>query len=153
MSETEGLIKITDAPAEVGREIEAQLLQSLRNALPQGENSSFVLSARNQEGVLVGGLVASTSYGWLLTKCLWVAEKHRNIGLGRSLMLRAEEKGLEIGCHGAWLDTSSPSAMSFYSKLGYTSFGQLENRQLQQPPNHRRWFMSKELSKASNGAA
>lgn len=68
MSEIQGLIKITDAPAEVGREIEAQLLQSLRSALPQGENSAFVLSARNPEGVLVGGLVASTSYGWLLTK-------------------------------------------------------------------------------------
>lgn len=43
--------------------------------------------------------------------------------------------------------------MNFYSKLGYTAFGQLENRQLQQPLNHRRWFMSKELSTASTGAA
>ena len=145
MSETVNPVKIVEAPAEVGLLVEEQLLRALRSALPQGHNTSFVLSATDQQSVLVGGLVASTSYGWLLTKCLWVAEERRKEGVGQSLMARAEEKAREIGCHGAWLDTSSPYAMRFYSRLGYTPFGQLENLEGQALPNHRRWFMRKPL--------
>ena len=35
--------------------------------------------------------------------------------------------------------------MNFYLKLGYLAFGQLTNSDGQQPPFHRRWFMSKSL--------
>ena len=145
MRETTNPVKIVDAPGDVGVMIEAQLLHALRNALPQGQNTSFALSATDQHGVVVSGLVASTSYGWLLTKCLWVAEERRGEGAGQSLMAGAEEKARKIGCHGAWLDTSNPKAVNFYSKLGYTPFGQLSNSDVQQPPFHRRWFMSKSL--------
>jgi hypothetical protein len=60
-------------------------------------------------------------------------------------MARAEQKAREVGCHNAWLDTSSPGAMCFYAKLGYTVFGQLANGSVQQPANHSRWFMRKAL--------
>ncbi len=136
---------IADAPPEAGNEIEAQLLRALRSELPQATNTGFVLTAKDHPGMLVGGLVAGTSYGWLLTKCLWVAQGHRKAGLGRSLMSRAEDKGRELGCHAAWLDTSSPAAMAFYTQLGYTPFGQLTNRDRQHPPTHQRWFMQKAL--------
>ena len=145
MSNAKYPVKILDAPSDLAVMVEAQLLHALRSDLPQGHNESFVLSAEDPQGVVIGGLVASTSYGWLLTKCLWVAEARRGQGFGLSLMAGAEEKAREIGCHGAWLDTSSPKAMNFYSKLGYTSFGQLTNSDAQYPPFHRRWFMSKLL--------
>jgi len=138
-------VKILDASGDLAATIEAQLLNALRSALPQGHNTSFVMSAEDQDGVVVGGLVASTSYGWLLTKCLWVAQDRRGEGVGHSLMAGAEQKARELGCHGAWLDTSSPEAMNFYLKLGYLAFGQLTNSDGQQPPFHRRWFMSKSL--------
>jgi predicted N-acetyltransferase YhbS len=138
-------VEIKEAATDVGHQIEAQLLASIRSTLPQSINTHFVLAARDGQGSLVGGLVGGTSYGWLLTKCLWVADDHRKLGLGRALMYRAEQKARESGCHGAWLDTSSPDAMNFYSKLGYTSFGQLANHHGQHPESHRRWFMSKPL--------
>jgi len=139
-------IAITDNDTNGAATIEAALMRSLHEMLPQAENSSFVLSAKSSDGGLVGGLTASTSYGWLLVKTLWVAEINRHQGLGRSLMNAAETKALDIGCHSAWLDTSSPDAMQFYRQLGYQTFGRLSNTTSQHPETHQRWFMKKQLT-------
>jgi len=125
--------------------IESNLLQSLREHLPQSLNTHFVLSARNSEGQLIGGLTASSSYGWLLIKVLWVDQNYRSSGIGRDLMSRGQAKGRELDCHSAWLDTSNPDAMQFYAKLGYEAFGELANAEQQHPPGHHRWFMKKSL--------
>jgi len=91
-------VKILDAPGDLAGMIEAQLLNALRSALPQGHNTSFVMSAEDQDGVVVGGLVASTSYGWLLTKCLWVAQDRRGEGvLGQSLHLLKSQSLCHLG--------------------------------------------------------
>lgn len=139
-------VTVGEADPKLGAYIEAQLLQSLRAHLPQAENGSFVLSATTHNGTVVAGLVAGTSYGWLLTKCLWVADAHRRTGLGRRLMLSAENKARGLGCHGAWLDTSNPEAHDLYATLGYEDFGELANQSGQHPPTHRRWFMRKSLA-------
>ena len=90
MRETASPLMIVDAPADLGVVIEGQFLRSLRSALPQSQNVGFALSANDPCGVLVGGLVASMSYGWLIAKCLWVADERRGEGLGKTLMARAE---------------------------------------------------------------
>lgn len=138
-------VTISEETIDITHLLEKELLESLRSSLPQAENASFTLAAKDSLGKLVGGLVASTSYGWLLIKSLWVDEAYQNQGLGRRLMAQAEQKAQAIGCHGAWLDTSSPDAMQFYKKLGYESFGQLSNVAGQQPVSHNRWFMKKAL--------
>jgi GNAT superfamily N-acetyltransferase len=138
-------IVIAEDESSLGGFLEARLLEDLRSALPQSENSMVLLSARNTNGSVVGGLIGSTSYGWLLIKVLWVDEAHRGRGLGKKLMARAEEKAREIGCHGAWLDTSNPGAMRFYTRLGYEVFGELSNTAAQHPSTHQRWFMKKGL--------
>jgi len=125
--------------------LESQLLISLRNDLQQSLNTDFTLSAKSTEGEVIGGLVASTSYSWLLVKVVWVAECQRGGGIGRSLMNAAEAKAKELDCHSVWLDTSNPSAKHFYSRLGYEIFGKLENSEEQFPAIHCRWFMKKAL--------
>lgn len=145
MPEPDNEIVIAKDGPEVGHDIEAELLHALRTALPQARNTGFVLAARKPDGTVIGGLTAGTSYGWLLVKTLWVAESCRHRGTGRRLMARAEEKGRNLGCHGDWLDTSSPKAKAFYTKLGYKTFGQLINSAEQHPASHRRWFMEKKL--------
>ncbi|MCG8441410.1 MAG: GNAT family N-acetyltransferase [Caulobacterales bacterium] len=131
------------------KRIEAELLAALRRRRPQAVNERIVLTALRGEGELVGGLEASTSYGWLLIKTLWVAPQARRAGLGRSLVMRAEEKACALGCHGAWLDTSSEAAKAFYVALGYMAFAALENGRDQHPAGHQRWFMKKALSRGA----
>lgn len=131
---------------EVAAEIERELLRSLARINVQSNNSSFALEIKNNLGELLGGLTASTSYGWLLIRILWVREDLRGKGLGRQLMAAAEARGRDLGCHGAWLDTSSAEARQFYLKLGYDDFGLLQNTQGQFPEGHARWFMKRDLT-------
>jgi GNAT superfamily N-acetyltransferase len=138
-------ISISHDDPESAERIEAELLRSLRQTASQAENTGFVLSAKSPDGLLVGGLTAGTSYGWLLVKTLWVAASLRGGGVGQSLMNQAEDRARATLCHGAWLDTSSPDAMRFYLKLGYEPFGRLSNAQGQHPEGHKRWFMKKAL--------
>ncbi len=107
-----------------------------------------MLSAKSAQNSLIGGLTASTSYGWILIKTLWVDEAQRNQGVGRLLMEEAEAKGIGLGCHSAWLDTSNPDAKTFYETLGYEVFGELSNDAEQFPESHRRWFLKKSLDRS-----
>ncbi len=138
-------IRIEDGDPSIAELIESELLASLQESLVQAENRSFVLSARSPENSLIGGLTASTSYGWVLIKVMWVDEAQRNKGVGRLLMEEAEAKGRGLGCHSAWLDTSNPNAKTFYETLGFEVFGELANDAGQFPQSHRRWFLKKSL--------
>jgi GNAT superfamily N-acetyltransferase len=137
------LIQLEDSASNAAAKIETELLKSLQESNEQSVNAQFTLTVRNDKGDLIGGLSASTSYGWLLIKTLWVHKNHQRQGFGKRLMQNAETKGQEMGCHGAWLDTSHALARNFYSELGYSVFGELSNSENQFPPGHQRWFMRK----------
>ncbi|NJK42230.1 MAG: GNAT family N-acetyltransferase [Aquincola sp.] len=126
-----------DADADL---LEAALLDTLRATLPQGRNSRLTVILQDGEEIL-GGLVGSTAYGWLLVKVLWIDPRFRGRGLGRRLMARAADEAVARDCHGIWLDTSSPKARDFYLALGFTPFGQIANSKDHHPPEHRRWFL------------
>lgn len=133
------------AANEAASVIEANLLASLREERVQAINRSFVFTAEDDAGTLQGGLTASTSYGWLLIKTLWVDTGARGQGLGTLLIRRAEAQGRGLACHSAWLDTSSPDARIFYERLSYRVFGELSNSAERAPSTHHRWFMKKTL--------
>jgi GNAT superfamily N-acetyltransferase len=138
-------VVIGDATDGFGAWLEAELLATLRADLAQAENRRVALAATLPDGRVAGGLAASTAYGWLHVEILWISPGHRGTGLGRALMAEAEARGRAIGCHAAWLDTSSPAARAFYERLGYAPFGVLENAPGERPETHRRWFMKKAL--------
>ncbi|MHA3976665.1 GNAT family N-acetyltransferase [Halovulum sp. GXIMD14794] len=100
--------------------VEAALLDDLRNALPQATNTAFTLTA-GPEDRLDSGLTASTSYGWLLIKTLWVDPAQRGTGLGRRMMMRAEEEGSALGCHSAWLAPRTPRRAASTSRSATAS--------------------------------
>jgi len=89
--------------------IETELLKALRSENRQALNSKFLLSSRDQQGELIGGLSASTSYGWVLIELVWVSEEARGAGIGSALIRAAERKARSLNCHAAWLETSSAS--------------------------------------------
>jgi GNAT superfamily N-acetyltransferase len=126
-------------------DVERELLAALRQNMPPSDGKPLTLVARDLQESMVGGLVGSTSYGWLLVKMLWVAEALRGQGLGARLMAEAETIARSRGCHGAWLDTSSARAERFYIRLGYEPFGVLMNGPGEQPQGHRRAFLTKRL--------
>ena len=98
--------------------------------------------ARSVHGELVGGLLGETFWRWLYVSILWVDENYRHAGLGRQLMARAEAEAKQRGCLHAYLDTMDFQAPDFYPKLGYVTWGTLDDF----PPGHRRIFFKKDLS-------
>ena len=139
-------ISVEPAPAAIAGEIERRLLASLGHRAGPGGYAELGVIARDAEARLLGGLIGSTSHGWLLIKMLWISETVRGRGLGTRLMAMAEATALARGCHGAWLDTSSVRAEAFYRKLGYRLFGRLENQSGEQPEGHQRFFLCKRLA-------
>jgi GNAT superfamily N-acetyltransferase len=99
----------------------------------------FALLLRDDAAVVAAGLSGTLSWGWLFVEALWVSDELRGRGIGRALMAGAEDFARAKDCHSAWLDTFQASG--FYARLGYESFGVLEDY----PPGQSRHFLRKRL--------
>lgn len=137
-------LALTDvADAEVRKRIAAPLLEY--NNLKGGPDNhrALVVTVADEIGVVLGGLWGYTNFGWLFVQLLVVPEPLRGQGFGRKLMVAAEEEAFARGCRDAWLDTHTFQARGFYEKLGYETFGELENY----PPGFARVFLRKRLTR------
>jgi GNAT superfamily N-acetyltransferase len=104
---------------------------------PASARELAVFSRRGTE--IVAGLLGFTHWNWFHIRYLWVAESLRHQGLGRRLVLAAEQEARRRGCEHAHLDTFSFQAVPFYECLGYSIFGRLEDY----PAGHSRIFLQK----------
>jgi GNAT superfamily N-acetyltransferase len=82
---------------------------------------------RDRDGSIVAGL-----YGWTWGHCcevktLWVHERWRGRGLGTGLMTAAEAEARRRGAAQMVLSTHSFQAPDFYRRLGFESFGRVED--------------------------
>jgi GNAT superfamily N-acetyltransferase len=94
---------------------------------PPTEYRMLALLLKDVAGSVIGGLWGRTSYDWLFVELLFIPESLRRAGLGRALMLQAEQLARERHCTGIWLDTFDFQAKPFYEKLGYSVFGELRD--------------------------
>jgi ribosomal protein S18 acetylase RimI-like enzyme len=107
----------------------------------------FSIFLRQTSGEVAGGVIASTLWGRMYIRQLWVNPSLRGQGLGRKLMEAAETEALRRGCTDAHTDTFSWQAPEFYQSLGYKVFGKLENY----PPGATAYYVTKRLV-ADSGA-
>ena len=120
--------------------IQAPLLAFNRALAGRSGHETLALAVHDDAGAVVGGLWGATSHGWLYTQLLAVPEAARGQGLGRQLMLAAEDIARQRGCLHAWVDTQF-GARGFYERLGYRVFGELPDY----PPGFTRSFLRKAL--------
>jgi GNAT superfamily N-acetyltransferase len=92
-------------------------------------------------GNILGGLWADTNFAHMHVDLLFVPETLRGFGLGRQMLVQAEQEAVARGCRGAWLDTYSFQARGFYEHLGYDVFGTIDDY----PPGQSRIFLHKSL--------
>jgi len=107
---------------------------------PEKDINLFVYGPNRQ---VIAGLFGDISWGWLHVATLWVAESHRNSGIGTALLDKAESEAILMGVYQVYLETTDFQAVGFYKNLGYEVFGQLEN----QPPGHVCFYMKKIIVK------
>ncbi len=102
----------------------------------------LVVTVRDDDGALVGGLVGATYLGWLQVHSVWLPDGLRGRGYGTELMAIAEREALRRGCTRALLETYSFQALPFYEKLGYAVFSRLADF----PPGGARYVLTKDLA-------
>ncbi len=91
---------------------------------------------------LVGGLISYIDWGrWLYIDIIWVDANYRKQGIGKYLIASAEQKAKNQGIKRARLYTFDFQALSFYKKLGYTVYGELEDF----PEGHTAYYLKKVL--------
>src|SRR5919197_5911137 len=108
-------------------------------AMPQ----YLVVTVRDGEGAVVGGLVGATYLGWLHVQALWLPEELRGRGYGGDLLAAAGAEAARRGCANACLETLAFQALSFYEKRGYSVFARLADFP---PPGGVKYFLAKSLS-------
>lgn len=134
-------VQLSDlADAALRQAIAGPLLQYNESLAGPGNYRPLVLALRDEAGAVIGGLWASTGYGWLYTQMLYVPETLRGQGVGQRLMAQAEDEARRRGCRHAWVDTQF-GARPFYEGQGYTVFGELPDY----PPGFARTFLKKAL--------
>ncbi len=98
--------------------------------------ASFI---KDEEGVVLGGILGEIKWGWLHIDGLWVDESLRRDGWGTRLLGTMEQYARSQGIPNYHLETTSFQALPFYQKQGYEVFGQLPDM----PPGHVSDFLRK----------
>jgi GNAT superfamily N-acetyltransferase len=143
MSQTKGSLKIEvieSADSSVEKFVLAQLRDfNLSQAGFSANYQPLVLSVRNDQHEIIGGICGKLNWGWLYIDLLWVKETERGSGLGVTLLRSYEEEARKRGCRGAHLFTYSFQAPEFYKKNGYTVFASIDDY----PEGHQRLYLKK----------
>jgi GNAT superfamily N-acetyltransferase len=92
-------------------------------------------------GRVIGGLAAEMYWGWMYVSLLWMVERHRAAGWGKSLLRAAEAEARKHGVRRVFLESFTFQAPGFYKKLGYREFARLK----QFPRGHDRVSLTKAL--------
>lgn len=96
---------------------------------------------RNDQSEIIAGLFGWSWGGCCEIRYLWVDAAWRKQGLGRKLLLAAEQEALARGCGQVVLDTHSFQAPEFYQKLGYEIIGEHKDY----PRQHSKYYLRKKL--------
>jgi GNAT superfamily N-acetyltransferase len=81
----------------------------------------------DEQANLIGALTADIFWNWIYIDELWVSERHRGQGLGKTLIGKAEEYAISYGLVGVYLWTQSWQAENFYKRLGYVEFTRFQD--------------------------
>lgn len=118
---------ISDAPTEEEMEQINNAVENHKQALTHGEYDQpgieINLVLKDADGVVRGGVIASTMFKVMHLEVLWVDENYRGQGYGSQLVLGAEQIGFEKGCITSQTWTFSFQGPEFYPTVGYERIG------------------------------
>ena len=141
-------IQLTDSASDAQFVAESLIEYNLQQAGPSNY-SALTVCARDYSGQLIGGIAASTYWGWLVINFLWIHESSRGRGLGTRLLKAAEQEAIARGCHSAQLESFTFQNWQFYEANGYERYGTLDDF----PFEHQRIFFRKHLGSANSSSA
>jgi GNAT superfamily N-acetyltransferase len=105
------------------------------------ERRNVRLYAHDEYDQVVAGLFAHVSMHAMVIEIFWVDGFWRKQGLGKKLVLQAEEIARSSGAVWSTVESTSFQARPFYEKQGYEVFAELEDS----PIGHTNYWLKKRL--------
>lgn len=100
------------------------------------------LKKLNDTGEIIAALTGRTFGNWFYLESFWLDKQYRGQGLGKAMLVEAEQIAKQRGCRYVLLDTLNFQAKPFYQRLGY----QVTWTQLDYPfDGGAKYFMQKTL--------
>jgi len=109
----------TELRSEIAKRMEDDLAAYELNHKIDLNYQKFYLTIANDEGKIVGVLVAYTAYAEIYIEDIWVDSNYRFAGYGSQLVAELEEKFKGKGYNNINLCTSEFQAPEFYKKCGF----------------------------------
>lgn len=119
-------IVVTDTPCQSDEEFVIDSLWQHNSNYDEVDITPLFVTLRDENNKILGGVVARTWWQGLEIQYLWVSDRERGKGSGKTLMLKAEEVARQRGCQMAYVDTFDFQARGFYEKLGYQVYGSMD---------------------------
>jgi len=129
--------------ATASRELWRGLVRFNREQAGPLRYARTVMSVRDGNGLLLGGLILLSYWRESYIELLWLSARARGKGLGGSLLEAAERRARQRGSRLIHLNTYSFQAPGFYEKQGYRRFGAISGS----PRGERRHFYVKRLQR------
>ncbi|MEF3305618.1 GNAT family N-acetyltransferase [Paenibacillus sp. GYB003] len=99
------------------------------------------LAVKDEDGLVVGGVLAVLCWNWIEIDILWVDESLRGMGYGTRLLNQIETIAKQQNCTFIKLNTFSFQAPDFYRKNGYQEVAILEDA----PIGSKHYYFMKEI--------
>lgn len=113
---------------EVKQAVSAGLTRYNDRFLPVArDRHPLALSLRDDDGVVVGGLIGELRMDYLYIDLFWIDDSQRGTGLGKQLLDLAEAEARRFGCTHMHLWTWTFQAPDFYRSQGFEECGRLRN--------------------------
>ncbi len=105
-------------PQQVTAEEIVTILEGSIKASPRIEQLLLV-TVRDEDGKMIGGLVGSTYQENFEIKSIWVAESSREGDLERQILEEAEREACRRGCKLVLVENYNDEQVELYQRLGY----------------------------------
>ncbi|MCC3374169.1 N-acetyltransferase [Cohnella sp. REN36] len=139
MSNTPKIIHSTNDEAN---EVRKKLVEFNSKKVPNGIYEEINLCLKNDKEEIIAGLNSAVCWNWMEIDILWVDEDHRGQGLGKRLLVEAEQIARTNNCTFIKLNTFSFQAPEFYKKYGYEVIAIIENA----PLGSKHYYYKKDLN-------
>ncbi len=113
------LIENAKDSQQVSQFLEDQLYKYNSNMIGRYDGNFFTKVVKEENGTIIAGIAAWTWAFACEITLLWVSENLRKNGIGKKLLLAAEQEALAKKCNIILIRSYSFQAPSFYEKNGY----------------------------------
>lgn len=119
--------EIVDLSDDQTEEIEQRLYEYDKKHIHYSISGNISIGVLSDGMLIAGADGCMTAFKIFYVSTVYVDERHRGKGIGKTLMQHIEERAKVLGANMIRLDTFDWQGAEFYVKLGYEQVGMYEN--------------------------